>query len=318
MARLQNTFSWSRSRSGTFASCQRRYWFQYYGSWWGWERGIDPETRRLYVLKQLQNRWMWVGSLVHDAIEQVLKEWRDGRVVDPAAVETAVIERMRNDFRSSRSGFYHQTPKTCALMEHHYPEDDVDWVEARDHVSLCLKYFWESPYPEIARTLPREDWLAVEDMTHFEFEGTKVWAIPDFAFRDANGTIWIIDWKTGRKMGEPDPVQLACYALFGSQQWGVPPESIRTVEYHLAHGNGHEDRVDEERLQIVRTRMRQSISEMKSLLINPENNEASKNDFPPTDDAPSCSRCPFKEVCYGETWSSLPENAQFQEDQNPS
>ena len=37
MADLANEFSWSRSRDATFHECRRRYFYQYYGAWGGWE-----------------------------------------------------------------------------------------------------------------------------------------------------------------------------------------------------------------------------------------------------------------------------------------
>ena len=71
MAELANDFSWSKSRNGVFDECKRRYFYQYYGSWGGWDATAPAEVRRLYVLKQLASRQMWAGRLVHDAIEMM-------------------------------------------------------------------------------------------------------------------------------------------------------------------------------------------------------------------------------------------------------
>ena len=59
MAELQNRFTWSRSRAGMFDTCHYRYYLNYYGSWGGWSWNADPRNRRIYILKQLQSRWMW-------------------------------------------------------------------------------------------------------------------------------------------------------------------------------------------------------------------------------------------------------------------
>ena len=48
MAELANEFSWSRSRDATFHDCRRRYFYQYYGAWGGWETTAPEEVRRLY------------------------------------------------------------------------------------------------------------------------------------------------------------------------------------------------------------------------------------------------------------------------------
>jgi hypothetical protein len=46
--KLENEFSWSKSRHEKFASCPRAYWFHYYGSWGGWDAATGPPTRELY------------------------------------------------------------------------------------------------------------------------------------------------------------------------------------------------------------------------------------------------------------------------------
>src|SRR6476659_5684864 len=73
---LVNEFSWSKSREGIFNECKRRFWFQYYGSWAGWEPEADARARDIYVLKQLRTRHIWIGNIVHEAIERSLKNMR--------------------------------------------------------------------------------------------------------------------------------------------------------------------------------------------------------------------------------------------------
>ncbi len=75
MSDFKNEFSWSVSRDSLFKECRRKYYYNYYGSWGGWDKNHrDKTTRILYVLKSLQNRWQWKGSTVHHEIEKVLKE----------------------------------------------------------------------------------------------------------------------------------------------------------------------------------------------------------------------------------------------------
>ncbi len=299
MADFQNRFTWSRSRAGMFESCAYRYYLNYYGSWGGWSWNADPLIRRTYILKQLQSRWMWAGSLVHDSIERVLHTLRAGDSVDPHQVTEWTIEKMRRDFVSSRGGGYLQKPKTCALDEHHYGQEhpSVDWVAVRDHVTLCLENFFASSYYELAQELEGEAWLSIEEMDSFELDGTTVWAIPDFAYRDAHGSIWIVDWKTGKNFCDPDPIQLACYALYAAGRWNASPESIQTVEFNLAHGKGHHSQITPAILETVHNEIQGSVREMKSLLDDPDGNIASANRFDPTTNADQCSRCKFREIC---------------------
>ena len=72
MADLQNEFSWSKSRHEKFSECRRAYFYTYYGSWGGWDAPAGSPVRELYVLKKLSSRWQWAGSVVHDALKQLL------------------------------------------------------------------------------------------------------------------------------------------------------------------------------------------------------------------------------------------------------
>jgi len=47
VADLVNEFSWSRTRDNVFQECRRRYYYQYYGAWGGWDVNSDPLVRRL-------------------------------------------------------------------------------------------------------------------------------------------------------------------------------------------------------------------------------------------------------------------------------
>ena len=304
MGDFKNNFTWSRSRDGMFRECHRKYWLTYYGSWGGWNWDADPQVRQTYILKQIQNRWMWAGSLVHDAIAAVLTDIRQGLCPELEKVQEDTIARMRREFVSSRNRYYLQKPKTCALTEHHYalPGTETDWVEVRDHVLACLEMFWNSPFRSEAETLEVSEWLAIEEMDSFLLDGIKVWAIPDFAYRNKKGSVCIVDWKTGRKAGEPDPIQLSCYALYGSQRWKCAPEDIVTVEYNLAHGIGHTQEINSETLREVAEKIRKSIADMQSPLLSITENRAEENAFPRTTDRGACRRCRYKEVCYGADW----------------
>jgi hypothetical protein len=120
---LVNEFSWSRSRDATFQDCRRKYFYHYYGAWGGWDAGAAADVRRLYVLKQLASRQMWAGRVVHDAIEMALHVYKEGRDVPVEPFIADVVERMRNEWRSSRAGRYRENPKTLALFEHEYTLD---------------------------------------------------------------------------------------------------------------------------------------------------------------------------------------------------
>src|SRR5215468_11631389 len=115
-----NAFSWSRTRDNVFQECRRRYYFQYYGAWGGWDPGAEPLVRRLYILKQLATRQMWAGRLVHEAIERWLLATRDGHGLSEASLIEDTVRQMREEWKGSRHGVYRESPKRPSLFEHEY------------------------------------------------------------------------------------------------------------------------------------------------------------------------------------------------------
>ena len=51
MGTLVNELSWSVSRNSLFSECRRAYYYNYYGSWGGWEANTSATTRKFYILK---------------------------------------------------------------------------------------------------------------------------------------------------------------------------------------------------------------------------------------------------------------------------
>src|SRR5712691_409213 len=145
MAELANEFSWSRSRDATFQDCRRKYFYQYYGAWGGWDAGAPPDVRRLYILKQLSSRQQWAGRIVHDAVEMAFQVMRAECSVPPEPFIADVIERMRSEWRSSKAAHYRDHPKSPALFEHEYavPLKPEAWQAVSRNVATCLRHFFQ-------------------------------------------------------------------------------------------------------------------------------------------------------------------------------
>ncbi|AKU92175.1 RecB family exonuclease [Vulgatibacter incomptus] len=295
---LQNEFSWSKSRHEKLAECPRQYYLHYYGSWGGWERGAAPEVKDLYTLKKLTARRAWYGSAVHDAIKRILVMVRDGFPVDPPAVVDQVRAAMRAQFRESREKSY-RVRKAFGLIEHEYdePVSDAEWRSGWEQVERCLGAFFDSRWLAAARELPPERWLPVDELGTFLFEGHKIYAAPDFAFRTPNG-VTVVDWKTG-KPRESDKEQLLGYAVYARDTWDVPLSKVECRVVYLPSLDEVEVRVDDESIRGFTAHMAESIERMRSLLADPDANRAEIATFPKTTDAAACARCPFRRPCLG-------------------
>lgn len=299
MAELTNDFSWSRSRDNTFQDCRRKYFYQYYGSWGGWEAAAPPEVRRIYILKQLASRHMWAGRIVHDAIEMALQIFRDGHDVPVEPFIRDAIERMRTEWRSSRAGRYRDSPKTLALFEHEYAVDlkPEAWQALSRNVSTCLRHFFALPLVADIRKTPPEHWSIEHWSKVLDFEGTPLWIAPDFGFWTGAGRLALVDWKTGGANTESTSFQLGCYALYAQEMLGVKPAQVDLYEANLREPKVTPIQWDDERLEAIRTQLRLSIRSMKAYLADPAVNVAVMTDFERTEELRICRWCNFRAIC---------------------
>lgn len=291
-----------------FQDCKRRYWWNYYGYWDGWNEDAPEAARQAYMLKKLTNRWAWVGTVVHETIEislgRILNAARKKTPVPPVDLEVLndqVTRRMRREFGSSRAHAYRERPsKTFGLAEHEYAEDvpSNEWAAMNQKALTALAAFYSSDLYGQIHESDATQWLPIEKLEQFDFEGTGVWAALDFVTRTPDGGVRIYDWKTGAVEPDANRPQLGCYTLYVEQAHQVSPDN---VENHLVYlGEEITDvafRLEAEDLEQVREKMRASIAEMRALIRDPEENLADQEKFPMTDDLSKCERCSFRRLC---------------------
>lgn len=300
MGELKNEFSWSVSRHKAFASCRRQYYLRHYGSWGGWEFDADPAVREIYILKNLSNRWTFAGTVVHETIAEVLNRHRYGRVTDVEEAKARGLDMLRRGFRNSRDREYRRRNKTVGLFEHEYEENlpAEEWERMRDRVLRCIENFYASPVRSIILETEIENWLPIDTLDSFRFEGTKIYVAPDFALKNPQGNALLIDWKTGRAGDEVDRLQLVCYGLFAREKWGVDPKRAIGELHYLLDAQVEIVTLDEAALDEGVERMRASIAAMKAQLDDPEENVASEENFPLTENRATCRMCNFRRVCW--------------------
>ena len=301
MSSFKNEFSWSISRDRIFQTCPRQYYFNYYGYWDGWEINAPQRIKQIYVLKQLKNRYMWAGAKVHDCIERTLTNIQRGiSVLDIDQIIDITLNLMREEFRSSREKRYHIKPKTYALFEHEYdvPISDDDWKKTADNMEQCLKNFYNSETFGMLKELPQKMWLEVEDFSSFNLNNTKIWAVLDCSYRNEDGGVTIIDWKTGRSMSEDVSMQLSCYAMYAMRKWGVDPENVKLIEYNLLANQSSEFTIGATEIEYTKSYIAGSIVDMQSLLAN-VNKNVPKDEaaFQKIEDERIMDKCNFKKVC---------------------
>ena len=241
---------------------------------------------------------MWAGRLVHEAIERVLLAVRDGYALSEASLIEATVSQMREEWKGSRAGVYRESPKRAGLFEHEYgvPVRDSEWQALRDHVMRCLRNFHRLPLLADIKGTAVERWIMIEDIGSFPFEGTTLFAAPDFGYWNDADRLQLVDWKTGGG-GEGAALQLGGYALYALEMLRVDPARVDLLEVNLREGKVAAHPSDPVAIERVREHVRLSVRSMKAYLQDPERNLGAEADFEKTENLRICRWCNFRSVC---------------------
>lgn len=309
---FKHELSWSVSRSGTYAGCPRSYYYNYYLSWLGWKWDAPQERQLAYRLKKLTRLPMWAGDCLHDALAAWFGERRSGRERGADWVRDRALSELRRGFRESRdrgADWQRRPSKVTRLAEHYYGESSVDESgdNAKDYgtrfverIESGVETFFGAAELERVRSVDPSQYLACEELGTIELFDTKVFAIPDFAFRDDDGTVWIYDWKTGSPR-EQDLFQLTMYVHYAQAVWDVDPDAVVCVDAYLPRSEFVERRFDAAEREAALERTQQSIEAMRQVHFDADEGIGDAEDFPliPADspESRSCAQCGFRELC---------------------
>jgi CRISPR/Cas system-associated exonuclease Cas4 (RecB family) len=306
MAELTNDFSWSFTRHRTFETCRRKYYYAYYGSWGGWEEGADERTKLLYRLKKITTVPMLVGDIVHQVINASL-DYLGGHAEYPLEkAEQRAIDQFKQAWRESKEKAWKKSPSRATnLFEHYYQEElsQEALLEFRDALVENVHGFYHSESYGFIKTISKREWLTKEKLTTLDVDGIPVWVKLDFAARYGN-RVYIYDWKTGRVVKE-DELQLAVYALYAMEHWGVQIEDLRLFDIYLRKQLPVKVKVNQSHILQTEQLIHRSSNAMLNLLEDESSNLAREDQFPLIDNPNICRRCNFKAACYGDHWADL-------------
>ena len=299
---FKNDFSWSFSRHNTFNTCKRKYYYSYYGSWGGWNKGAEELSQKLYMLNKMTSLPMLAGSIVHDEVERTLKTLRYGRNADQNKSKDNVIKNFKQSWNQSKNKEWKDSPKwKTNLFEHYYDQkpSDENLLDLRDLMLDSIDGFFASDSYRFIQTMSDSQWLAIEDLDSFDMHGAKLWVKLDFAIRHGE-RVYIYDWKTGRVVKENE-VQLAVYAIYAQQKWDIDLKLIRLFDVYLNQQLPVKVKPTDRLISSSSDFIKTSINEMKDLLVDKENNQTEIEFFPiVSEDRESypCSYCSFQTVCF--------------------
>ena len=297
--RSRTGFSWSVSRSRLLAECPRAYYYRYYLAPAGHLPDASPEAREAELLKRCKNRWAWAGIAVHEVVAEILDAIQEGGWISSEEAERRLTERMRADWRASRRGLYREDRKAAALVEHEYRErvPDKSWQSLYQSSLRCLRNFYGMEVLGELRSIAPDDWLSVECLESFDFEGVRVWLALDLAYRRPSEHISIVDWKTGKTKSSDYRTQLVCYGIYAGDRWARAGEPIRLDLAYLYRSKIDSVELEDGDVDEGLAYMRGSIAEMRDRLADPDRNVAREADFEPAPEPRKCNRCSFRRLC---------------------
>lgn len=336
-SRLKNEFSWSFSRHNTFAECEKKYWYTYYGSWEGWplfrndpRRELDPLAAYLYAMKQMQHMPMFVGTVVHSAIENGLRQKQKYRkeITLASLLEEAFATLDRGISDSEQEKWRHSPKRHANLFEIYHSrrgEGEVLSEEAvqraREKIRRCLENWFHSPIHTQLIAAPKAHWVSIEELDHFYLDGLyKIYVVIDFSMKWqlAGGQVatLLFDWKTGKETDKTID-QLYSYAIYAKEVWGVDYGQVVLTPYYL-DSNRYEKigwkgdvPLSTEKVAEVEQFMRQSAQKMVGKIlpsvdgsseegkraIKEMDNSCEPEQFAYTERRGQCQRCPFQHLC---------------------
>jgi hypothetical protein len=300
MTVITNEVSWSRKRAGLLGGCPRRYFYQYYLKWEGWNPEAAAERRLAYRLSLMTTLPRLAGIAVHETIRRLLWSAKARRPLtrDPEELAAAMMRQTWIDARSRR---WEERPKQCPPVFELYYQDGVpreEIVRFGQIARKAVRAFAASPlFKRIAATDPAT-WLAVDEPIRFGdapaclVDESRVWCRPDFAIQEGD-SVAIYDWKTGARKDD-DRLQLLAYALHAWHQWGFPPGKIRCSAVYL--GETIEEvpfEVTQAGLEEVLALIRADLARMRELDGRSHDMESFAVDPKPA----VCAWCEFQEIC---------------------
>lgn len=304
---IKNEFAWSWSRHEMFYQCPRKIYWQYYGSWHGWEPEAPRDAALAYRLKQMRSMAMLVGGTLHEVVRERLHMRPDaGGPVPAQQIQDEVERRVLKRLRESRNRDWERfgNPKKYAILFEDYYGPGIDQKQQDAALALireCTTGFAASVYARRAFAVTKKRLRIIDpsefDEMKFEMDGVLVYAAPDLVVEDDEGMLHVVDWKTG-KARKADVAQLAVYGLYVTEKLGAPLE--RVIAHVVYVRSGEREKYDRLRESVAEARRRVSTytADVRSRLTDVADNVAGDiAQFPMTDNRLLCRRCKFQEIC---------------------
>lgn len=236
--RLENSLVWSAHRAKTLGTCARKYYYNYIGSWEGWDPSSPPEVQAAYRVKHLTTAELQIGQMIHDQIRSIFEMARQGQTIHPAKEIGAVQGRFQNFLHvSAKRRLEDCSAKRPRLLVHELGEtlgaEEMDALN--DKIAKYLNGFFS--FDDVKHLLADPAVSIPEFLDPPGFEIGHELGVParpktDAVFVTLDNLI-ICDWKcSGSPSSEEHRTQGLTYDIYVREKLALPPAEATEVRFY--------------------------------------------------------------------------------------
>lgn len=267
--------TWSFTKHRVWDRCRRQYYYEYIARYVKSKPVVPPEKIRW--LKNFTSKYVVQGQLIHDIIDTQIQLFCEHKPMDREAAfsEFSKKARLYKNIGGETFTEYHNGETIPASF----------FTAIEGNGRTCLETFF-AKWPEYAEM----ECLRHEQFDHFTTGDVRVTVKVDYAGREADGTLVLSDWKTGRDDDEYETeLQMAAYVIWASQFYATSPDRIRTELVFLKTATKKPFAFYEEQLRETETMIREEFAAM--------NVSYEYADYPARPSRRECVSCRFATVC---------------------
>lgn len=278
---------WSVSRYDIFKACKRQYFYNYYGKY-----DAENSFDRISTLKGMTSVALETGNIVHDVMKTFLE--RVKKSSKPIGVKNFL------GYASKLAFDYCDSKLFSEVYYNELPSVNVDEISAK--VDTMLKNFLDSErfvWIMEKASYGHNQWvIEPEGYGETVIDGLKAYCKVDFLLKYDN-SIFILDWKTGKKDDTKHKKQMTGYAAWASREFSVEFANIETVVAYLNPSFEEVSiKVDNNRFEDFAEMVKIQTADMYKYCSNiDENIPIEKDKFVMTENKNICRFCNFRELC---------------------
>jgi CRISPR/Cas system-associated exonuclease Cas4 (RecB family) len=268
--------AWSFSKHRMWKLCKLAYYYRYIGT--ALKSSKDIDVMALKRLKDLKNRFAVQGIVIHEVLENQMRQHLIGRGVSEDSAKSQYVQRLEQ---------YRKTAKDT-IVEYYNGEPinekffDYTRSDGIDKLGMFFGVIW----PQFKGL----EYLKHEKLDRFTTNNVECIVKADYVSKTKDDIIVVSDWKTGSDNEEYESeLQIGVYVLWAMDHYKIELEKVRSEMVYLTTGVMRPYEFKTDRMELIKKQIADEYAKMN------ENYEMEH--FPPDPEPRKCVSCQFSTVC---------------------